>query len=128
MALRYALFLYLPHGRRTTPPEEWHAFLDDCLLTTVAVPSIVTPNIPSCNSRRSNSYDNSLRRAPVDEADVLVIDPISPTHFLVMGAPLDVLDTVIAETIPFDLDVFTVSDLSSDNDPLVVSVRPLSES
>ena len=96
------------------------------------LPTIVAGGLnakhPSWNSRTSNLYGNSLRRAVEDDPSVLIIGPTEPTHFPTAGYPPDVLDIVIVKAIPFHLQVSAVSDLSSDHDPLLVTVLPPSVS
>ena len=94
--------VYHPPGHRAPPHEEWDALLDS------DPPTIVAGDLNA--------------RAVEDDPRVLIIGPSEPTYFSRAGHPPDVLDIVIVKAVPFHLQVSAVSDLSSDHDPLLVTV------
>ena len=118
---------YLRPGRRTPPPpEEWDALLDHPLSTIVA--GDLNAKHPSWNSRVVNAYGNSLFRFVSGDPALNVIGPEDPTYFPFHGHRPDVLDIVVVKNVARNIEVSSVSDLSSDHNPLVITVRELSAS
>lgn len=95
------------------PPGERNARVDNSLPTIVAADS--NAKHPSCNSRTSNVYGNSLSRPVVDNPSVLLIGPNTPTNFRRSGGtpqrPLHIYRQI---------QVLSVSDL---HDPLLITAR-----
>ncbi|MGP1928918.1 MAG: endonuclease/exonuclease/phosphatase family protein [Arsenophonus sp. NC-WZS1-MAG3] len=102
--------------------------LDDTPLPTL-VAGDLNAKYPSWNSRVRNSYGRSLYRFVGNHPNILVIGPDSHTFFPTQrGFPSDVLDIAIAKNISNIISVTAVADLSSDHDPLLITVRALSDS
>lgn len=94
-------------------------------LLSAAQPTILAGDFnakhPSWNSRVTNTSGRALRTY-ADNNNLAVYGPDEPTFFHRSGYRPDVLDILVAKDVTADIELSTVSETSSDHNPVIVTI------
>ncbi len=113
------------------PPQKKLQNSDLELLLDGQTPTILAGDFnakhASWNSKRANTNGRILHKYIKNHTDLIADGPMSPTHFPARGHPPDVLDIALFYKSSWTYCIETINDLSSDHNPVLLTVNELSD-
>ncbi|KYB24691.1 hypothetical protein TcasGA2_TC016413 [Tribolium castaneum] len=109
------------------PPHKDLISTDLHKLIKTKIPTLIAGNL-NCKQRSWNSLNNQNEQTLLEytyQNNCLILGPTKPTHFGAHSAP-DVLDIAVIKDITLAIEIFTINELSSDYNPIIIELNTTS--